>query len=194
MILSNDEIHKALDARRIVIDPEPGPRTSHGPEECPYGNHSVDLRLGPVISVPGPGSFAYDFIGPSGIAEEIAKHCKDYKLTDEQPFTLKPDQFILSRTLEWIELPLGDNPNLAARIEGKSSRARCGLLVHFTAPTVHPGFRGFLTLEIINLGRTPIILRPEMYIAQLIVEQVFGNILDNPSQFQNQQTPEGLGS
>jgi len=82
-------------------------------------------------------------------------------------------------------------PYLAARIEGKSSRARCGLLVHFTAPTVHPGWNGTQTLEMINLSPTTFVLSPEMPIAQLIVEQVYGEIFPNPSQFQNQSTPEG---
>jgi hypothetical protein len=80
---------------------------------------------------------------------------------------------------------------LAARIEGKSSRARCGLMVHFTAPTVHPGWAGPLTLEMINLGPKAIILRPGMHIAQLIIEEVRGEIFLNPSAFQNQSTPEG---
>ena len=80
---------------------------------------------------------------------------------------------------------------LAARIEGKSSRARIGLLIHFTAPTVHPGFSGLLTLEMINLGPARILLRPEMPIAQLIVEEVKGLPFENYSQFQNQTTPAG---
>ena len=83
-------------------------------------------------------------------------------------------------------------PSLAARIEGKSSRARCGLLVHFTAPTVHPGFFGTLTLEMINLGPSPIALVPGMPIAQLIVEEVKGIPVENPSQFQGQSAPEGV--
>lgn len=80
----------------------------------------------------------------------------------------------------------------AARIKGKSSRARCGLLIHFTAPTVHPGFEGRLVLEIINLGPSPILLTPGMYIAQLIVEEVKGIPNDeHPSEFQGQLSATG---
>ncbi|HKI19287.1 MAG TPA: hypothetical protein VKA15_15480, partial [Isosphaeraceae bacterium] len=103
--------------------------------------------------------------------------------------------FILAQTREWVELPIEHPDNsetcLAARIDGKSSRARVGLLIHFTAPTVHPGFEGNLTLEMINLGPTSIILPPGMPIAQLIVEEVKGIPRLNPSQFQGQSTPEG---
>jgi dCTP deaminase len=114
----------------------------------------------------------------------------------DQPFNLGPRKFVLGRTLERIVLPIPSEGDtcLAARIEGKSSRARFGLLVHFTAPTVHPGFDGTLTLEMINLGDWPLILSPGMAIAQLIVEQVMGLPYANPSQFQGQETASGLPS
>ena len=100
---------------------------------------------------------------------------------------------MLGRTIEWIELPFSEGVDtcLAARIEGKSSRARFGLLVHFTAPTVHPGFRGYLTLEITNLGPAAVLLVPGMYIAQLIIEEVKGCPIGNPSQFDGQATASG---
>jgi dCTP deaminase len=81
---------------------------------------------------------------------------------------------------------------LAARIEGKSSFARCGLLVHFTAPTVHAGFDGTLTLEMINLGNAGIALYEGMSISQLILETVVGDPQAHPSQFQGQATPAGI--
>jgi dCTP deaminase len=65
------------------------------------------------------------------------------------------------------------------------------VLVHFTAPTVHPGFDGTLTLEIINLRPSNFILRPGMPIAQLIVEEVSGIPFENPSVYKGQRTPEG---
>lgn len=105
---------------------------------------------------------------------------------------LYTNKFVLGWTFEYIELSIKKGkPYLSARIEGKSSRARCGVLVHFTAPTVYAGWKGHLTLEMINLGPATFLLIPEMPIAQLILEPVYGEIMENPSQFQNQSTPEG---
>ncbi len=116
-----------------------------------------------------------------------------------RPFILEPNQFVLGITLERVGLPidapinLQTNCCLAARIEGKSSRARTGLLVHFTAPTVHPGWGGPLTLEMINLGPVPFVLKLAMPIAQLIVEEVKGMPAASASQFQKQASPAGTG-
>jgi len=80
---------------------------------------------------------------------------------------------------------------LAARIEGRSSLARFGLIVHCTAPTIHAEFSGNITLEITNLGSYPIMLRPGMRICQLIVETVEGVPVEAKSQFHGQQEPAG---
>jgi dCTP deaminase len=103
--------------------------------------------------------------------------------------------FILGKTLERVALPIIEGRQALAarsRIEGKSSFARCGLLVHFTAPTVHAGFEGTLTLEMINLGTARIALFSGMPICQLILEIVSGDPRPNPSQFQGQATPAGV--
>ena len=94
---------------------------------------------------------------------------------------------------ERIALPLREGrPPLAARIEGRSSYARCGLIIHFTAPTIHAGFDGItIALELKNLGDYPITLYPGDEVAQLIVERVSGMPFANPSQFQGQSTPTG---
>lgn len=192
MILSNLEIQRALDDGKLIIEPEPLPRTPVSENGyCPYDTHSVDLKLHPLISIPEGGSFIHDPM-KGGPIDVIYKHSGRHNLTSHQPFPLEPSVFVLARTLERIELPTDrGKPYLAARIEGKSSLARCGVLVHFTAPTVHPGFRGSLSLEMINFGPVAVLLRPEMPIAQLIVEQVTGELFENPSQFQDQSTPEG---
>jgi dCTP deaminase len=92
-----------------------------------------------------------------------------------------------------VALPIRENgDNLAARVEGKSSYARCGLLVHFTAPTIHAGFSGTITLELYNLGPVNISLYPGAPICQLIVEVVLGVPFRNDSQFQNQKKPAGV--
>ena len=195
MILSNQELFKALDDGRLVILPEPSPRLpTIARPHTPFDTHSVDLRLGDAVSVPEGGQFTYDVTQPGSIAGTITKNSKEFNLTKEQPFHLEPNKFVLARTLERVELPIPEKAStcLAARIEGKSSRARFGLLVHFTAPTVHPGFTGTLTLEIINLGPANLLLIPGMYIAQLIVEEVKGTPLRNDSEFQGQSSPAGL--
>lgn len=194
MILSNVEIHKALDEGRLVIDPEPTPREhTIGISDCPYDTHSVDLKLATEINIPEGGQVSYDLTKPGSIAKTVTQHSRSVSLTAEQPYCLQPQQFVLGQTLERVALPIIPDrpPCLAARIEGKSSRARFGILVHFTAPTVHPGYKGTLTLEIINLGAAAVLLFPGMYIAQLIIEEVKGVPIEKPGQFQDQATPAG---
>jgi dCTP deaminase len=194
MILSNVEIFKALDDGRLVIRPQPTPRLpTVGQSHSPYDTHSVDLSLGNQITIPKSGQFTYDLTQPGSIADTIRQHSETVEICDIQPFCLKPNCFVLGRTREHIELPIipGRPTCLAARIEGKSSRARFGILIHFTAPTVHPGFSGTLTLEMINLGPASLSLNPGMAIAQLIVEEVRGIPGENPSQFQGQSAPAG---
>jgi dCTP deaminase len=188
MILSNVEIHKAIDEGRLIITPDPQPRNC---EEtgCPYDTTSVDLHLGRALSIPRSGPFNYDLRHP-GIATFLSRNSDHFEIP-EAGYVLEPKVFVLGRTLENIQLPLTRDQTLAARIEGKSSFARCGLLVHFTAPTVHAGFGGTLTLEMINLGNAGISLFAGMPICQLILEAVAGDPQAHPSQFQGQATPAG---
>lgn len=181
-----------------MIRPEPGPRypdPTDPRQYCPYDTHSVDLSLGDEIVIPEPGTYTFDLAQPEPLSPFLTRNSRRVSIHPETAFPLKPHQFILGRTREFVSLPIDHPENvetcLAARIEGKSSRARVGLLIHFTAPTVHPGFSGTLTLEMINLGPTSILLRPGMSIAQLIIEEVKGIPRPNPSQFQGQTNPEG---
>jgi dCTP deaminase len=193
MILCNTEIQRAIDEGRLIIRPEPLPRRPAEGQECPYGTHAVDLTLADEISIPRLGTYVIDLTRRGSLAEFLVQNSERRKIDPTQGFTLDPHQFVLARTREHVELPILPHPAtcLAARIEGKSSRARCGLLVHFTAPTVHPGFKGTLTLEMINLGPNAFMLKPGMAIAQLIIEEVMGSPFENASQFQGQTTPEG---
>ncbi len=201
MILSNVELQSALDSGRLIIRPEPTPRVldpTDPNQYCPYDTHSVDLTLADEIVIPGGGPFTFDLSQPEPLGPFLTKISERVSLNSSTGFTLKPNSFVLARTREYVGLPI-DHPGnggtcLAARIEGKSSRARVGLLIHFTAPTVHPGWAGTLTLEMINLGPATILLRPGMPIAQLIVEEVRGTPRSNPSQFQGQTKPEGSSS
>ena len=195
MILSNVEIQRALDERRLVIEPEPGPRkpTPESPG-CPYQTSAVDLRLGREISIYRGDTSPVAIDLTRGSFRRLAAVMEPRELTDDQPLALAPNRFILGRTHETVELPLLGNADasLAARVEGRSSFARCGLLVHFSAPTIHAGFKGSVTLEIMNLGPYSILLRPGMPICQLVVEEVRGVPFRNDGQFQGQGQPAGF--
>jgi dCTP deaminase len=95
---------------------------------------------------------------PTNLTEEVV-------IAPEDPFVIHPGEFVLGRTLERVELP----DDIVARIEGKSSIGRLGLIVHATAGFVDPGWKGTLTLELNNLTRVPIKLWPGLAIAQLSV-------------------------
>lgn len=196
MILSNTEIHKAIDEGRLLIDPEPLPRRPAVGQACPYDAHTVDLKLHNELFVPRGGKFNIDLSNPGPLTDVLSQHTEKFIITDEQPFSLKPGMFILAQTIEKIGLPIKEDGEitLAARIEGKSSRARFGLIIHCTAPTIHPGFCGQLALEVANLGPATFTLSPGMHIAQLVIEEVRGIIIPNPSAFQGQVEPTGKKS
>lgn len=190
MILSNVEIVHALTSGILRIEDVAG----KDPTRPPFNTTSIDLRLGPNISVPKKQPVTLDLRSGS-IASFLSSNSDRIVATESQPYVLSPQQFILAQTIEKVDLPIGtDGACLSARVEGKSSLARCGLLIHFTAPTIHAGFNGPITLEIINLGPNSIALAPGMYICQLIIERVAGIPLDAPNQFKGQRTPEGTKS
>lgn len=195
MILSNESIQKALDNGWLKITPEPSPRQMSAAEvRCPYQTSAVDLRLGNEVTWFKEGLAINIDLRRGGFAKLFGPNSERREITEDQPFSLKPGLMVNCKTLERIELPLIDpaqGPCLAARVEGRSSYARCGLLVHFTAPTIHAGFAGTITLELINLGKIPILLHPNAPICQLIVEQVDGVPFRNDSQFQHQGKPSG---
>src|SRR6478609_11139153 len=147
--LSDGTILRLVDEGRIAIDPWDAGLVQPA---------SVDLRLGDSFRV---------FHNHRTSAIDLREPPKD--LTEEvvpapgEPFVIHPGEFCLGRTLEWVELP----DDLVARIEGKSSLGRLGLIVHATAGFVDPGWKGTLTLELNNLTRVPIRLYPHLLIAQL---------------------------
>lgn len=194
MILSNVSIHAALDQGWLKVTPEPEPRfKTEGSPKCPFQTSAVDLRLGSEVAYFKEGIPAQIDLRKGDFNTMFAPLSETRTLTDDQPFVLRPRKLVLGKTLEHVELPLlnSSDCSLAARVEGKSSYARCGLLVHFTAPTIHAGFSGTITLELINLGPLDIALYPNMPICQLIIEQVHGLPFRNDSQFQHQATPGG---
>ncbi len=145
-VLSDGTIRRLVDEGRIVIEP-------WDPELVQPA--SVDLRLGSSFRVfHNHRTTAIDLREPpTNLTEEIKA----------EMFVIHPGEFVLGVTEEYVELP----DDVVARIEGKSSLGRLGLIVHATAGFVDPGFKGTLTLEITNLTRVPIKLYPGLLIAQL---------------------------
>jgi dCTP deaminase len=148
-VLSDSTILNAVRGGRIRIDPW---------DERLVQPASVDLRLGDSFRVfHNHRTAAIDLREPpAGLTEEV-------KIAPDESFVIHPGEFCLGRTLEWVELP----DDIVARIEGKSSIGRLGLIVHATAGFCDPGWKGTLTLELNNLTRVPIKLYPGLLIAQL---------------------------
>ena len=125
MILSNIDIQAALDAGRLKIEPAPTPRSGEG---SPYGTSAVDLRMGNEFVLVDELPMAFDLRRPD-LSKLQAQNCRRVIPADGQPFVLEPHRFVLAKTLERISLPiLSSGPYYAARVEGRSSYARCGII------------------------------------------------------------------
>ena len=148
-VLSDGTISQLVGEGRIRIEPW---------DESLVQPASVDLRLGDSFRVfHNHRTSAIDLRDPpTNLTEQV-------KVDDGEAFIIHPGEFCLGRTLEYVELP----DDIVARIEGKSSLGRLGLIVHATAGFCDPGWRGTLTLELNNLTRVPIKLYPGLPIAQL---------------------------
>lgn len=149
MILSDVSIRAALELGRIEIDPF---------EPAMVQPSSVDVRIDRYFRV--FQNHRYPFIDPKQPQEDLTK---EVETEVDHPFILHPGEFVLGSTLEVVRL--GDD--IVARLEGKSSLGRLGLLIHSTAGFVDPGFEGHLTLELSNVATLPIAIYPGMKIGQL---------------------------
>ena len=148
-VLSDRDIRAALEAGEVGIRP-------YDPSDLQPS--SVDLHLDRSFRVFRNNRYAYiDVRSPQPDLTELLK------VADDEPFILHPGEFVLGQTLEWVELP----NDLVARLEGKSSLGRLGLLIHSTAGYVDPGWKGNLTLELSNVANLPIAIYPEMKIGQI---------------------------
>jgi len=144
-------------------------------EESQVGPSSYDLRLGFKFRVfknigeafIDPKKFNDELIDKKETEEYIIynyKHTDLYQLKNENSiFVIHPNEFVLASVYEYIKL----SDNIAAQIQGRSSFARLGLIIHTSAGWVDPGYSGHLTLEMVNVNKKPIILRPLMKIAQI---------------------------
>ena len=148
-VLSDGTIRRLVEEGRIVIDPW---------DEARVQPASVDLRLGDSFRV-----FHNHRVTAIDLREPPRNLTEEVRIGEAEPFAIHPGEFVLGRTLEAVAIP----DDVVARIEGKSSLGRLGLIVHATAGFVDPGFKGSLTLEITNLTRVPIMLYAGLPIAQL---------------------------
>lgn len=166
MILTDREIKTHLERRTIIIDPPP----------VAYDSTSVDLTLDPIIKefkqLEKGLETIIDPVNANFKEEEILDSITTQKTIEMSGYVLQPITFILGWTAEYIDLKI--DTRIAARIEGKSSLARLGIVVHMTAPTIHAGFDGQIRLEIANNGIFPVRLRPGMRVCQLIFEMTLG--------------------
>lgn len=158
MILSDREIEKALKTGRIKVKPKPNLKEQ-------LGSSSLDLRMGYSFRVfkhrKRPFIDPLDPVTFKDMTEEI-------HITRKEPYVLQPGEFVLGSILEWVEIP----DDLSARIDGRSSLGRLGLVIHSTAGHIDAGFRGVITMELTNIGMMPILLYPKMRICQLVFEQL----------------------
>jgi dCTP deaminase len=188
MILSNVQIVQGLRSGAFTIRHLAG----SDPSEKPFNTSAVDLRLSDEIRVPRVKYPVQLDLRKPHIAQFLENSSEKFTITEQQGFVLKPHEFVLANTIEVVDFPIGRERCYSARVEGKSSLARCGILIHFTAPTIHAGFNGTITLEMINLGPHEFLLYPGMYVCQLIIEEVLGNPADAPNQFAGQSKPAGV--
>jgi len=154
VILSDHSIREELAAKRIVIDPL---------DEACIQPSSVDLHVDRSFRV--FRNNRYPFID---VRAEQADLTELVEVAGEEPFILHPGEFVLGSTLERVVLP----DDLVARLEGKSSLGRLGLLIHSTAGYVDPGWNGYLTLELSDVANLPITIYPGMKIGQLCLFQM----------------------
>ncbi len=157
MILSDRELRLELEDGHIKFEPDIDRDTQ-------IQDASIDVRLGPTLRV--PRRLEGQILAPS---ERITSDLQgDLVTIPEGGYNLLQGQFVIGQTYEKVTLPL----HLAARLEGKSSLARLGLLIHFTSGHIAPGWDGIIVLEMLNHSPNRIALTPQMFIGQLIFEKL----------------------
>jgi dCTP deaminase len=163
MRLCDTDIENCLKSGEIVIDPPPLPSMISGV--------SVDVRLGNVFRVFNDHTAPYiDLSGPrQEVTEQLEKVMSDeIYISDNDSFFLHPGELALAVTYETVTLPA----DLVGWLDGRSSLARLGLMVHVTAHRIDPGWSGKIVLEFYNSGKLPLALKPKMLIGALNFEKL----------------------
>jgi dCTP deaminase len=149
VLLSDRDISAELEHGRVVLDP-------YDPQMLQPS--SIDVRLDRFFRL--FDNHRYAVIDPSTEQPDLTRLVE---VEPDEPFVLHPGEFVLGSTFENVTLP----DDVAARLEGKSSLGRLGLLTHSTAGFIDPGFSGHVTLELSNVATLPITLWPGMKIGQM---------------------------
>ncbi|MGZ5359365.1 MAG: dCTP deaminase [Solirubrobacterales bacterium] len=177
MVLSDRTIKEEVAAGRLVFDPY---------DESLVQPSSVDVRVDRSFRVFHNSRYPY-----IDVRQRMDELTDLVEVGGDEPFVLHPGEFVLGQTLERVKLP----PDLVARLEGKSSLGRLGLVIHSTAGFVDPGFEGNLTLELSNLATLPITIYEGMPIGQISFMRMDGQV-ENPyggreagSKYQGQAEP-----
>ena len=154
MLMSDRDIRAEIEAGNVGLEPL---------DMSLLQPSSFDVRLDRFFRL--FDNHKYGFIDP---AENMSELTRLVEVKSDEPFILHPGEFVLGSTYEYVTLP----DNIAARLEGKSSLGRLGLLTHSTAGFVDPGFKGHVTLELANVSNLPIKLWPGMKVGQLCFFQL----------------------
>src|SRR6187431_89102 len=154
MVLADRTIARLLEEGRIKIDPY---------DDSLLQPSSVDVRVDRFFRVFHNNRYPY-----IDVRKEQEDLTELVEVDDGTPFVLHPGEFVLGSTLERIRLP----DDLVARLEGKSSLGRLGLLIHSTAGFIDPGWNGHVTLELSNVANLPITIYHAMKIGQISFMQL----------------------
>ncbi|KKP69306.1 dCTP deaminase [candidate division CPR3 bacterium GWF2_35_18] len=158
MILSDTDIKKAIKIGKIKVDPAPDYHSQ-------LGSCSLDLKLGDTFKIFNHSSIAC--IDPKQKYDD-GELMTEIKVKEGESFIIQPGDFVLAVTEENFEIA----DDLMARIEGRSSLGRMGIIIHSTAAVFNPGWRGKAVMEVGNLGRIPVKLYPGMRICALVFEEL----------------------
>jgi dCTP deaminase len=183
MYLSDRDIRWAIDKGLLIIDPKPDPdptsidlHLDHVSQakiwnvekfrerDAARGQDEPEVRL---------GSFNYTALADEYLCPPPTHHTGEDNLVSlrGEEVIVKPRGFLLWQTKETVGTP-PDNPRYICFVDGKSTRARTGIVVHLTAPTIHAGWQGHIVLEIANLGPLTFVLKEDDVIAQLTVAMI----------------------
>ncbi len=182
MILSDRDIIAKIEAGEIHIE-SPNPHW-----KGQIGASSIDMRLGKFFKVYEHGKFPV--LDPL-IMKSTDEITRLIEVKDGEAFIVQPGEFVLGVTLEKVGLP----DDIVARVEGRSSLGRLGIIIHSTAGFVDAGFMGTITLEITNINRMPVALYPGMRVCQLAFEPMTSPALvpyskKKTSKYQDQVFPQ----